>query len=136
MRIVFPICVFKQFFFFNLIIFYVLFYLFINKVSVLRGIVHSVDMVRWVFKAYLDHFFLMTSNCILKKSCVGCISVFFEVFGLWYILWLFWRVYYMDDFIFSLPSCCIKNYLTTFLLSTHLRQYYFRYLIDEVLGIW
>ena len=35
----------------------------------------------------------------------------------------------------NFPPCCINNYLTNLLLSSHTRQYYFRYGIDEFLGL-
>ena len=48
-------------------------------------IVHRIDMVIWLFKAGWVHFWSMASNCSLGRSCVGCIRVFVEVFGLWSI---------------------------------------------------
>ena len=42
------------------------------------GIVHRIDMVVWVFKLYWVHFWLMMSNCILMRVCVGFISVRFS----------------------------------------------------------
>ena len=62
-------------------------------------------------------------------------------------LWMLRRSCYLDEFFFmnnvtmkgqlsSFPSCCIKNFLITLLLSPHLSQYSFRYGIDMVLGLW
>ena len=37
--------------------------------------------------------------------------------------------------VYNLPSFCIINYLTPLFLSPHQRHYYFRFGIDEILGI-
>ena len=85
--IVLFICVFKSFSLFSLRIFYV-FFLCINKMSVFVGIFHSADIVIWIFKAYWVHFLLMAINCILRRICVGCISVFIEFLGSWSIYFI------------------------------------------------
>ena len=110
------------------------------------GIIHRVDIFIWVSKADWVHFGLMTSNCILRRSCVGCVSVFVEVFSRDSFLLLFCRSCYMDDLFFMnniplkgyvsiFPSCFIGNSLTPLLLSSHPRHSSFRYVIHKVLSI-
>ena len=44
------------------------------------GIGHRVDIVIWVFNGPISPF-VDGKQFILRRSCVGCISVFVEVFG-------------------------------------------------------
>ena len=62
------------------------------------GSFHRADMVVWFFKADWVWSCSMTRNCIPRRSCVGCISIFVEVLGSWSVLWLLWRSCYLDDF--------------------------------------
>ena len=102
----------------------------INNMSVLMVIVHTVDMAILTFKLGWDHFWLMTSNCSLMRSCFWCIGVFIEVIGSWFIFLLLWRPCSLADFFFmnkgplkgqvySFPSCCINSSLTLLFLSLH-----------------
>ena len=63
------------------------------------------------------------------------------------LLWLFWRSFSISSCFLmnngplkghysNFPSCCINNYLNTLLLIPHEGHYYFRYGIDDVIGIW
>ena len=52
------------------------------------NIVYRVSMFVWVFKADWFHFWSMSSNFILRRRCVVCISFFVEVLGLWSVFFI------------------------------------------------
>ena len=87
------------------------------------------EIVAWGGAVFLDVFLLLK-----YFACDPC-------------LWFFWRIFSLNDFLWmyngplkgklsSVTSCCIENSFTPLLLIPHPIQYYFRYGIDEVLGIW
>ena len=70
-----------------------------------------------------------------------------KYFGRDTCLWLFWRSCSLVAFVCmyngplngqlsSVQSCCIKNYITPLLLIKHPIQFYYRYVINDILGIW
>ena len=122
----------QRFTFFILTIFYVVF-LCINKVSIIMVIFHRVDMVVWILKVDWVQFLLIMRNVSLRRICVGCTSVFLEVFRLWYIYmivlkelfygWLFFmKKAPLKVQVSCYTSCYINNSLTHLLLSTLPRQ--------------
>ena len=131
--------VFKDLLFLS--IFSVVFYMCINKVSVIMGIYHRFDMFIWVFKADWVHFWLTMSSSSLRRSWYVCISIFVEVFESWYNLCLFLKICSLAASFFqnndtlegqvsSSLSCCIGTSLTPLFLIKHTIQAYFRYIID------
>ena len=92
-------------------------------------------------------FFSMFINFRLMRICIDVSVFFLKYFGHDPFLWLFWRRFYLADFFLmnngplkvkfsSFLPCCINNYITPLLLSIHTIKSYFRYIIDELLGIW
>ena len=137
----FFICIFKELFLLS--IFYNVFFVRINKVSVLIGIVRMIYLVIWVFKVDWVYFGLMMNNFSLRKGGSVCISVFVEVFRSWFIFLLFWRSCSLVAF-FLVNNGPLKwkfsnfpSFLSQwFFLRPQSLQYSFRYVIYDVLFIW
>ena len=110
-------------------------------------IVQKNDLVVWVLREDWIYFGFMTSNCILKMRLDVCIRSFFGILGFWSIFVVVLRDIFsfstvlmnngpLKGKISSFLSCCINNYLNNLLSRPQARQYSFRYIIYEVLGIW
>ena len=89
----------------------------------------------------------MASNFSLRRSCVGFISIFVEVFWSWsffvfvqkelfYGCIIFYKNCPLEGKISNPPSFYINKYLTPLLMSPHPRNYFFRYVIGEVICLW
>ena len=136
------ICVFTQFFLFNLSIFYKLF-LCINNMIILTSFRHRVDVIIWVFKADWVRFWTRARMFSSRKTYFfGCIYVFIKVLWLWSTFVIVLKELFSGCPFFkyngplkrkcsSFPSCCIKCFLKPLLLSPHPIQTYFRYDIGE-----
>ena len=109
----------------------------INNLSVTFGIFHRVDLVIW----------LMTSNCSLRRSWYGCVSVFVEAFVYLSIFVIIlkelfsWWIFLMNNGLLkgkfsNFLSFCLNNSLNNLLLGKQSGQSYTRYVIDEVVSIW
>ena len=120
------VCFFKELLFLG--IFFNVLFIIINKVIVIIGILHSIDLFIWVFKADWVYFGFMTSNYSLIRSWSVCISVFFKSLVLDPFLLFLWRIYSLFSFLLvnsghlkehfsNFPSCCIKNALINFFLN-------------------
>ena len=121
--------------------------MYINKVSLLIITVQNVDVVVLVVKSYWVHFKVMTRNFRFGRVWYWCISIIVEVFGSWLMFmivmkellycWLFlYEQCYMKFNVSNFPTCCINNSLTNLLLIPHPQQSYFRYGIEDFIGLW
>ena len=61
----------------------------IDNMSLIIDIVHSIDLVIWLFKSVWVYFGSMTKSFSLRMSWSGYIRAFFKSVGLYPFLWLF-----------------------------------------------
>ena len=78
------------------------------------GIFRRVDMFIWLFKAGWFYFWSVTNNFSQRRSCIGCISVFFKSLCNDPFLLLFGRSCYLADFFF-IKNCLLKGQVYSFL---------------------
>ena len=141
------ICLFIEFFLFNLSGLHVLF-LCINKASILLGMLYMLNIVIGFIKADWVHVWRGASNFSLRRDyAFWCIIIFIEVLWPWYMFLIVLKDFSLGAFacMYNVPlkgklssvlSCCINSSLTLLLLSTHPRKFYFKYEIDHVLDAW